>query len=59
MQATCPPYPSGDKDKLAQMQMKFGGVGFVGANYTKYDTQCHIVFNVTMITFWITLLMNE
>ena len=27
---------SGNKDKPAQMQMEFDGVGFVCINYTKY-----------------------
>ena len=28
-------------------------------HYTKYDIQCHMVFNVTMRIFWMTLLMNK
>ena len=27
--------------------------------YTKYDIQCHMVFYVTMVPFWMTLLMNK
>ena len=27
--------------------------------YTNYDILCHMVFNVTMVTFWITLLMSK
>ena len=26
---------------------------------TKYDVQCHMVFNVTKVTFWMTLLMTS
>jgi hypothetical protein len=35
------------------------GVGFECANYTKYDILCHMVPNVTMVTFWMALLVNE
>ena len=28
-------------------------------NYTKYDIQCHIALSVTMVTFWMTLLINK
>ena len=28
-------------------------------NNTTYDSQCHMVFNVTMVTFRMTLLTNE
>ena len=36
MKVTRPLDSNGNKDKLAQMEMEFGGVGFVCANYTKY-----------------------
>ena len=29
-----------------------------GLNYTNYDTQCHMVFNVSMVTSWMTLPIN-
>jgi hypothetical protein len=36
-------------------------IGFVvfRLNYTKYGIHCHMVLNVTMLAFWMTLLMNE
>jgi hypothetical protein len=36
-------------------------IGFVvfRLNYTKYGIHCHMVLNVTMLTFWMTPLMNE
>ena len=29
------------------------------AYYTKYHIYCHMVLNVTIVTFWMTLLMNK
>ena len=29
------------------------------SSYTNYDIQCHMVFNVTRVKFWMTLLMNK
>ena len=34
-------------------------IGLHSCNYTKYDTQCHLVSNVTIITLWMTPLMNK
>ena len=31
----------------------------VNHSYTKYVIQCHMVFNVTMVTFWMMLHMNK
>jgi hypothetical protein len=28
-------------------------------SYTKYGIWCHMVLYVTMVTFWVTLLMNK
>ena len=34
--------------------------GFLAlVNYTKYDIYCHMVFDVIMGTFWMTILMNK
>ena len=35
------------------------GESFTYLSYTKYDILCHMLFNVTMVTFWMTLLMNK
>ena len=32
---------------------------FTMEDYTKYDIQCNMVFNATMVTFWMSLVMNE
>ena len=28
-------------------------------NVLKFDIQCHMVFNATLVTLWMTLLMNK
>ena len=28
-------------------------------NYTRYNISCHMVFHVTMVAFWMTLLINK
>ena len=48
-----------NKDKPARMKRESNGVGFVCANNSKYDIYWHMVFDVTMVSFWMTLLMNK
>ena len=31
----------------------------IGHSYTQYDIQYHMMFHVTMVTFWMTLLMSN